>query len=106
MRNPSTASRVAKGEARPKNDWPNPLPAYFASHPHDTRALFAQRAGVSIDTLRSWSQWKRRPELDGRRACERASFGAIPCSLWLYPGERDEDGNIGAANRTASPTAA
>ncbi len=89
----------------PQPDWPNPLPGYFVAHPADSRAAFAQRAGVNIDTLRSWSQHKRRPELPGRKACERASFGAIRVTDWLRPGEKDEDGNVGPGVAAVSPAA-
>ncbi len=87
----------------PQPDWPNPLPGYFAAHPSDSRGRFAERGGVNIDTLRSWSQHKRRPDLNGRRACERASFGAIRVTDWLRAGEVDEDGNVGAVRTGASP---
>jgi len=100
------SKRSKKKQPKKLNDWPNPLPAYFSSHPKDIHAAFATRAGVSIDTLRAWIQWKRRPELEGRRACERASFGAIPVAAWLRPGERDEDGNVGAGSPSAASNAA
>lgn len=59
----------------------NPLRRYLnaAGCTHD---VLARRAGLSLDTLRSYVAGRRRPGLDAALAIARATKGAVPVEAW------------------------
>lgn len=60
----------------------SPLRAYFAARPEETHAAVAARAGIPIDTLRSYVAGRRTPGVDAAVAIERATGGAVPVESW------------------------
>jgi len=62
---------------------PNPLAEYFARNPGETHASLALRAGIPIDTLRSYVHGRRSISLRNALAIERATDGEVKPTSWV-----------------------